>query len=424
MIENVKEKSMKANTLRKQGNCEKAIEIYQLIISDSQNPFDYAGYINCLKKIEDIDTAFEIANKALIMDLNQEWLNNEIIWLYIHFIIDVKKENATVDMCLNIVNKLIPRTTSEIQRVKIYSWAFKILKTHKKWDDLYRVINASSSDDFSTEPIVVDGKKGWSYSAVWHHYNLFAIVKCEHSDKSDKLSYVDKLIEKFPFQKKFFIRLKALLLVALNEHEKAQETFSQVLKIDSKSAWLFSDYADSLAESGRKKEALEQYNNAMNCTGKIESKINILKSIAELTYEFKDYNTSFIFYSYYKEVRDNQSWGEKFDVSEKINELKSMVDKKYVDLGTYKNECRKIWQRGTLNRSDLLSTKHEGHLLLMDESKSFCFIKTKDENYFCSKNDLPAGAKNGDRVSFFLKKSFNNKKNEESVSACKVSFQE
>jgi len=65
------------------------------------------------------------------------------------------------------------------------------------------------------------GREGWSDRSLWYNYRIRGLV--ETGNPNEAIVLVDEISERYPKQRKFFLRLKARSYLLLNNLTEAEQ---------------------------------------------------------------------------------------------------------------------------------------------------------------------------------------------------------
>ncbi len=122
---------------------------------------------------------------------------------------------------------------------------FKVLKSAKAsndWETINEWVVRINPNSLSTEPMTdSSGRNGWSDQSLWYNYRINGLVK--KGDPNEAIVLVDKNLEYFPRQQKFFLRLKALAYLLLDNLTEAEKVYQNLCSSSKPDWWLLHEYA-------------------------------------------------------------------------------------------------------------------------------------------------------------------------------------
>lgn len=415
--------------LRQEKKYEEALSLYERSWLETGDQYDGAGLLSCLRKLKQYDKAILLADEIVKKFPDFQWGKNEAIWTYIEGKLYKLEDDAQPDRVIEIASDIM-RLKPEGVAAKIV--VFRVLKTAKAagdWKTVDEWANKLRPEALSNDPMTDDeGREGWSDQSLWYNYKARAIVE---TDKAEEvIQFIDEVINKFPRQKKFFLRLKAMSLHKLNQLDKAQEIYKSLCDARRPDWWLLHEYARVLNDRGEKKDAFKIMCQAAVSHKKLDAMVTLFKEMGLLCKEagrMKEARAHLLLSSL---IRTEQGWSIPESLSNTIAELNSVLNNENApsNIREALNHCRETWNNILGVKTDHTSLTHRkpkrgliGKILLGKPEVSFCFIHGSDnETYFCYKSDLPAGIADGAAVSFTAAPSFDKKKNVESWKAVAI----
>lgn len=428
---NLTEQKQKANGLRKAGNFKEALLLYRNLWEETEDRFDGAGLLDCLRKLELLDEAIVLADELIIKYPDFEWCRNEVIWTYIQGILDKFNEEEPLEKVVEIAKKIMNLNPVGLAAKKVVFKVLRSAKSSNHWETVNEWVIRIDPDSLSTKPMTdSSGREGWSDQSLWYNYRIKGLV--ENGDTKEAINTVDEILERFPKQRKFFLRLKALanhLLGNLPESEKIYQNLCSGYKPDW---WILHEYAEVVRDIGRREDALKLMYQAAIGGSKLESMVSLFVDIGMLCKELGKYEEARAHLVLCKYVRNEKGWAVPESIIKTVNDLNKHIgnDKAPSSLKEALSICRSEWSKLLGKENDLknLSYKNRkvkkglvGKVSLGRSDRPFCFIIAKDEqSFFCYKSDLPPDITNGDEVTFDAIPSFDKKKNKESWKASNI----
>jgi len=425
------ERKKKANDLRKEKNFEEAILLYRNLWKEIGDKFDGAGLLHCLRKLELFDEAIVFADELVDKYPDFDWCRNEAVWTYIQGIFDKFNKEEPLEKVAEIANKIMSLNPTGLAAKLTVFKVLKSAKSSNRWETVNEWVVKITPDSLSTKPITDDsGREGWSDQSLWYNYRINGLVK--KGDPNEAIVLVDEILECFPKQRKFFLRLKALanhLLGNLTESEKIYQELCSRYRTDW---WMIHEYAKVVKDIGRKEDALKLMHQAANGHSKLESMVSLFEDIGVLCKEMGKYEEARAHLALCKYVRNEKGWSVPESIMDTIYELDKIIGNKGKpsSLKEALSLCRTKWvellgKDNTLKKSLYKKRKVKkrlvGKVSLGRSDRPFCFINSEDrQSFFCHKSDLPPDIIDGNEVIFDAIPSFDKKKNKESWKALNI----
>jgi len=425
------EQKQKANELRKARNFEEALLLYRNLWKETGDKFDGAGLLHCLRRLELFDEAIGFADELIVKYPDFDWCRNEVIWTYIQGRLDKINEEEPLERVVGIANRIMSLNPTGLAAKLTVFKVLKSAKSSNHWETVNEWVVKIAPDSLSTKPMTDDsGREGWSDQSLWYNYRINGLV--EKGDTKKAINTVDEILERFPKQRKFFLRLKALanhLLGNLPESEKIYQNLCSGYKPDW---WMLHEYAKVVRDIGRREDALKLMYQAGIGHLKLESMISLFVDIGMLCKELGKYEEARAHLVLCKYVRNEKGWPVPESIINTINDLNKIIgnNKEPSSLKEALSICRSEWSKLLGKENNLKNLSYEnrkvkkglvGNVSLGRSDRPFCFIIAKDEqSFFCYKSDLPSDIRDGNEVTFDAIPSFDKKKNKESWKASNI----
>jgi len=428
---NLTERKQKANELRRAGNFEEALLLYRNLWKETGDKYDGAGLLHCLRKLELFNEAISFAEELIAKYPDFNWCRNEVIWTLISGTLYKLEETEPLEKVLQVSQKIMDFNPDYLAAKMVVFKILKSAKTANDWETINEWVVKIDPNSLSTEPMTdSSGRKGWSDQSLWYNYRINGLVK--KGDPNKAIILVDEILERFPKQRKFFLRLKALayyLLDNLNEAEKIYQNLCSSYKHDW---WMLHEYAKVVRDIGRKEYALKLIYQAASGHSRLESMISLFEDIGMLCKEMEKYEEARAHLVLCKYIRYEKGWNVPESITKTVDDLNNIItnNNEPSSLKEALSICRNEWSKLLGKEKDLknLSYKNRkvkkglvGKVSLGRSDRPFCFINSKDQqSFFCYKSDLPHDIADGNKVTFDAIPSFDKKKNRESWKALNI----
>jgi tetratricopeptide (TPR) repeat protein len=419
-----------ANNLREEKKYDAALPLYEQLWLETADQYDGAGLLRCLRKLKRYDKATPLADEMVNRFPDFQWARNEAIWTYIEGKLNNIEDGSPVAKIIEVANNIFGLSPKGFATKMVVFKVVKAAKAAGDWQIVDEWTNKLNPETLSNAPMTdEEGREGWSDQSLWYNYRVRAMVE---TDKAGKvLEFIDEVINKFPRQKKFFLRLKALSLIKLHKPDDAHEIYRSLCNVRKPDWWLLHEYANILKDKNQEKEALRVMCQAAASHKKLEAMVTLFKDIGLLCKEIDLLEEARAHLVLSSLIRTEKGWAIPISTSHAIKELNSLLNNQQApsSIRDALTICRKIWSEILDMKTDHASTTHLrnrkrgliGKLLLGKPNVSFCFIINDDNtSYFCQKSNLPAGIANGETVTFTALPSFDKKKNTEAWKAVDI----
>jgi tetratricopeptide (TPR) repeat protein len=425
------EQKKKANDFRKAKNFEEALLLYRNLWKETTDKFDGAGLLHCLRKLGLFDEALILADELIVKYPDFKWCRNEVIWTYIQGILDKFNEEEPLEKVVEIAKRIMSLNPEDLAAKMVVFKVLKSAKSSNHWETVNEWVVKIDPDSLSAEPMMDDsGREGWSDQSLWYNYRINGLI--EKGDTTEAISIVDEILERFPKQRKFLLRLKALanhILGNLSESEKIYQNLCSGYKPDW---WMLHEYAKVVRDEDRKEDALKLMYQATSGHSKLESMVSLFVDIGMLCKELGKYEEARAHLVLCKYVRNEKGWAVPESIINTVDDLNKIIgnNKEPSSLKEALSICRNEWSKLLGKENNLKNLSYEnrkvkkglvGKVNLGRSDRPFCFIIAKDEqSFFCHKSDLPPDITDGNEVTFDAIPSFDKKKNKESWKASNI----
>jgi tetratricopeptide (TPR) repeat protein len=418
-----------ANNLRREKKYDAALPLYEQLWLEKGDQYDGVGLLRCLRKLKRYDKAIPLADEIVNRFPDFQWARNEAIWTYIEGKLNNPEDDSPVAKIIEVANNIFGLNPKGFATKMVVFRVLKAAKTAGDWRTVDEWTNKLNPEALSNNPMTdEEGREGWSDQSLWYNYKARALVE---TDKAEEvLEFIDEVINKFPRQKKFFLRLKALSFLKLDKPDDAHEIYRSLCNVRKPDWWLLHEYANVLKDKGQKEEALKVMCQAATSHKKLEAMVTLFKDMGLLCKEIGLLKEARAHIALSSLIRTGQGWAIPVSISNAISELNSLLNNQKApsSIRDALDICQKIWSEILDMKTDRTSTHLRnpkrgltGKLLLGKPDVSFCFILGDDNtSYFCQKSNLPAGIANGETVTFTALPSFDKKKNTESWKAVDI----
>ena len=421
------EESRKANELRKEGKFEEASKKYSYLWESSKDPYIGAGYLHCLRKLNQFNDALILAKELKKMHQDHFWVKKELLWTYIQ---GELKENITFNRAKELSTELLELEPDDLALKIITRRMIKISIKEEEWREANNWLNRRSKESLTNDNI---GDSEWTEKTYWYYNKIKSLFELGESEEC--ISYCDEsaTITKPRKTENLIIRMKAKALGQLSRFEEASKIY-EVLCQGRTDWWLLHEYAKILHSMGKKVEALKLMYKAASSFGQLDKLVSLFNDIGELCIELGYEKEALAHFLLEKTVRTEKEWNIKINLETKIKDLLEKIPQfKTIDRKQdLISICRKIWKQSGVNiqsneknNKNLSSTRKtrknlRGIIQIKDVNRPFYFIQSENESIICFKSEIDSEFLNGDIVIFDAKPSFDKKKQKESWKAVNV----
>ena len=414
-----------AEELRKSGKFKESREKYSLLWEHSQRVLYGAGLLHCLRKLNDFDEALKLANELEPHCSELSWCKNEVVWTFISGLLCKVGEDEPLQKTLDIAERIMALGPED---KALELTVFEVLKHAKQkgdWNVVNEWVIEISPENISADPLQFDnGREGWSRQAQWYNYRVNSFIETGKYD--DAIGIVENIRPKFPKERKFFIRLKAVACHRVGRLDEARQIYEDLCRNPHVDWWVLHDYAKLLKDANEPTQALELMYEAASSNSKLEGMVKLFEEIGTIAEELNRSTESLSHLYLAKYIREKNGWKLSQNLSSQLQKVGQAVPNVTppADLKQALAKCRNIWNQHSPKSAapkNIARRELKGKVAIGSPDRPFCFIRIDgSENYFCFKSELPAGAKDGDHVVFDIVPSYDKKKQKDSWKAVNV----
>lgn len=426
------ERKQKANQLRKSGMLEEALQLYRCLWKSNGDKFDGAGLLHCLRKLSLFDEAVAFAYELIAKYPDFDWCRKEVIWTLISGQLNKLDETEPFEKVLKIAQRIMELNPDDLVKKKVVFKVMKLAKSSNHWKVINEWVVKIDPISLSTEPMLdSSGKEGWCDQSLWYNYRINGLI--QQGDPKEAIVLVDEILERFPRQRKFFLRIKALANHSLGNFTEAEMIYQDLCRRYKRDWWLLHEYAKVVRdmEPTRGADALNLMYQAASSNPKLDSMVSLFADTGMLCKSLDLYDDARTHLYLCLYVRNEKGWSVPKSFIDTINALDKIIgnDDKPSSLKEALAMCRTKWdkllKKDTVSVALLNKNKLQkglmGNVSLGDSTRPFCFINTKNnQSFFCYKSDLPSDSKDGSAVIFDTIYSYDKKKKKESYRASNI----
>jgi tetratricopeptide (TPR) repeat protein len=429
---NLAEQKQKANQLRKAGEFKEALQLYRSLWKDAGDKFDGAGLLHCLRKLGLFDEAVTFARELIAKYPDFDWCRREVIWTLISGQLNKLEETEPFEKVLQTAQGIMDLNPDDLAKKKVVFRVMKSAKSSNHWKILNEWAVNIDPASLSTEPMMdSSGREGWCDQSLWYNYRINGLI--QQGDPKEAIVLVDEILERFPKQRKFFLRLKALANHLLGNFPESEKIYQDLCSRYKPDWWLLHEYAKVVRDIGRREDALKLMYRAASSNQKLESMVSLFADIGMLCKTLDMYGDARDHLILCKCIRNEKGWSVPESITDTVSELDKIISNKNrpSSLKEALSLCRTTWNHLLdKDNSKELSIKRQkikkglvGKVSFGQQDRPYCFINSEGaQSFFCHKSDLPPDTKDRDEVIFDVVPSFDKKKNKESCKAANVRF--
>ena len=426
MTSDLKERRDRASSLKKQGNVDEALKMYQSLWVETKDKWDGWNLVQCMNKNKQYNDAYDISREVYKQDPDFDYLKGPYAFAgYMVKIKDYKPEDDYGEIFKPAIGvmELTEKKKDDLARQLTVLKMLEICEKQSRWEDLIEWSGKIDSDVLSTGSFKtqVRGKNVSlpSNRVKWFLKVTKAYEKLEQWDKCYEISC--EAIRQFP-DDVWFKRRKA---ISVGYNGELDQAISDLINISlTKSDWfIFRDIAMMYIKKDDYKKALEYL-----IEGCLVS-VNIpdpgyrweLYYYAALCFQKnneEDLSKKHLLLSF--SLRDNEGWKTPEVLSDLASELGVELDP-IEDTKKYMKELKSYWTKQKFSSLP----KNIGTIKTILPNGKAGFITSDDgEDYYFkvfSYNGNRKGLVRGMKVEFYKQESFDRVKNKKSFQAVNIS---
>ena len=428
---NSTEQKQRANDLRKGKNFEEALLLYRNLWKETGDKFDGAGLLHCLRKLGLFDEATVLADELIDKYPDFDWCRREVIWTLISGTLYKFEETETLEKVLQTAQEIMDLNPDDLEKKMVVFKVLKSAKSSNHWEIVNEWVVNIDPASLSTEPMTdSSGRKGWSDQSLWYNYRINGLIK--KGVPKEAIVLVDEILERFPKQQKFFLRLKALANYLLGNLPESEKIYQDLCSRHKPDWWMLHEFAKVVIDTGRSEHALKLMYQAASNHPKLESMVSLFVDIGMLCKKIERYEEARAHLVLCKYIRNEKGWSVPESITNTIYELDKIIgnDDKPSSLKKALGLCQTIWANLLSKDNNFKKFSYKkrkvkkglvGKVSLGRSDRPFCFINSEDkQSFFCFKSVLPPDIVDGNEVIFDAIPSFDKKKNKESWKASNI----
>lgn len=409
-----------AEALRTNRDYARACEQFAYLWQQSPNPYIGWRYAFCLRKTGQLEEAERIARAALEKYPEDRYAKAELSRILYEQLKPALNE-GNLARAIDLANQIFLLNSDKNILVRVVLSVMKVAKRRGRWEIVLEWADRLAPEDLDNQPQVIEGKRYISNRETWYVGRARALLEL-HRFEEARL-FAQKGLTEFP-DEIFLRRIIALSLARSGNLESGIAEMRQLLGHPRFDWYMKSELAEMEFQAGNYDEAYRLICEAMLATRQnSEYKLKYFVTLAKIALALNKTEVAAAHITLAEEVRKSQGWKIPSDLTQTKREILQACAPKWPDLpkDVVKLEqlCRRYWQAGRDEGLEFYS----GTVLPYPEGRAFTYIKRDDGggDVFVLVRDLPPESQHpGSRVKFALAKSFDRKKQRESVQAIRV----
>lgn len=412
-----------AEGYRKAQKYEEACQQFSQLWQQTTNSYIGWRYAFCLRKLGRLDEAEKIAREALAKFPQDKFSKSELGWILYEKEIKPAKEESDLGRLVHFANEILELNSDALALRLISTTVMKVAKGKGKWDIYLQWADKLNPEELSNEGRLFDGKRGMSERETWYVGRSRALLELERYKEARE--FAQKGLREFP-NEFFLLRTAALASAQMGNLEEAIGELHNLLSHPRAGWYLKADLAELEHQRGNHTEAFRLMCDALLNSQDDEYKLKNFVTLGQIALALGRLDVAAEHVALAKAVRSANNWSipdELVGIEKAVRDAFSKAGKELPSLPTNEVElskiCHRRWREGKVEGLTLI----RGTLGTINPEKPYAFIQRDDgeESVFVILRDIPRPcAREGARLEFTLKKSFDKKKNRESVQAANI----
>jgi tetratricopeptide (TPR) repeat protein/cold shock CspA family protein len=412
-----------AETLRKNKQYAEAAQHFAALWEQNHSIYIGWRYAHCLRKIERVEEAEQIVRAALEKYPHDKYTKSELGWVLYDKELKPAKEESDLGRAIHFANEIMV-LNPEAFAVRLVALAvMKIAKGRGKWEAVLEWASKVEGKDLSNEPRMFEGRRGMSDRETWYVGRARALLEVERYDEAR--SFAQQGLVEFP-EELFLARTAALALARSGNVQGGADELHKLLTHKRADWYMKADLAELEYRLGNHAEAYRLMCEAVSNPQEDKYKLSCFVTLGEIAMALGKLNIAAEHVALAKAVRAANNWSIPADlvqlekaVQGGLNAIGQTWPELPQSVEQLSRVCQQRWLEGVTAGLEFI----RGTLGAINPDKPFAFIKRVDgdENVFVILKDIPRKcAYEGAWLEFTLKKSFDKKKNRESVQAANI----
>lgn len=413
-----------AETLRKSGNYVEACEQFAQIWQQNPSPFVGWRYAFCLRKTGRLEEAEKIAGEALAKYPEDKYTKAEMGWILYEKELKPAKGESDLGRVIHVANQVLALNSDKVALAKVVLAVMKVAKGRRNWRVALEWADRLMPEDLSNEPMMFDGKRGMSDLETWYVGRARALLELERFGEARQFAQAGLAV----LSDEVFLRRTAALALAYSGDLVGGIAEMRALLTHRRADWYMKAELASLEyQAGNLDEAYRLICDAVsNPRQSEEYKLEYFVTLARIALELGKLDVAAAHITWANMIRSSRGWKIPPDLMQVEKDVRAAfqasnqtwpeLPKDTKQLGML---CRRHWQEG----KDEGVQFYRGTIKPYPEGRHFAYIKRDDggEDVYVAVRDLPRNCiQPGSRVEFALRKSYDKKKERESVQATSV----
>lgn len=421
-----------ANELRKDQDYVASLEIYKNLWTKHRSfcgVWEVWGYAYCLRKTGDVEKSLDICRHLYGLDSTFDLGKNLYAWCI--YDLEIKKKQDEIEndearflKAANAINDLVKQDGySPYTRTILKVVSYLNSKTKPDYNIIIKWLHKLKPGDLSKEAIKYSDDKGYEKELMpdlekWYFFitkSLFMTGQYEQCIELSKEAL--NHLSRFSMNNDIWIKRRiALSLDKIGDVDSAIRILSEVIK--EKQDWfIYYELSDLYYRQNQANNALKYAIESALGHGKIENKWKLYLHLGNILKAKGDDLFSDLHFKLVDIIKNEQGWN---SIPEMENSKINSDVKANNNKGLTMKKLRAFWEKQKFAELD----KDEGKISnILSHGKSGFIKSNKGIDLFFRKKNFSGNKKlllKGQKVSFYIVESFDNKKNKKSIEAINI----
>lgn len=413
-----------ADSLRKSGNYTAACEQFAEIWRQEARPRIGWRYAFCLRKTGRLEEAERIAKEALAKFPDDKYTKAEMGWVLYEKELKPAKKEADLPRVIQVANQILSLNTDRVALSKAVLTVMKVAKEQRNWAVALEWADRVVPEDLSGEPMMADGKRAMSDLETWFVGRARALFELRRFDEARQFALAG--LAKIP-DGIFLRRLAALSLARTGDLAGAITEMRDLITHHRADWYMKAELADLEYQARNYAEAYRLICDAVSSNRQPEEyKLRHFVTLARIALALGKLDVAAAHITWARLIRSTREWTITPELLEVEQDIHSAIRASNrtgpeipKDTRELKMLCNRYWHEGKAEGAQF----YRGTIKSYPKGRHFAYIQRDDggEDVYVAVDDLPKNCvQPGSRIEFALKRSYDKKKERESVRATNV----
>lgn len=411
-----------AEALRKKGDFKAAAQAFEQLWQKTPSTFVGTKWVYCLRKLGALIKAEQVIRELLKKYPNDKYVISELGWVLYDKEIKPGIEENDLGKVLYAANELWQYHPTDLLLVRLVLAVMKAAKKRNKWDIVLEWSARVQPKQLETKGFDFDGKPGMSDREQWYLNRSRALLELDRFNEARNLALEG--LQEFP-NELFMARTAALSLAGAGKIVEGAGELRKLLNHPRADAYLKADLGELEFQLGNLDEANRLLCEAVLNPQGDQFKLGYFLTMAEINLAKQKPISAAESIALAKAVRQKEDWSipaKLVQLEQRTIQMLNEQGETWPDLPQEVRALSRLCAEHWKAESTVGLKRMTGRVGRLDPEKKHTFLHRDDgeKPIFVLLRDLPKQCKEGARVEFALKPSFDRKKNESSFQAVDV----